>query len=279
MLQKFVSTQVQRVMIGALAAAALAAPASAATVVFKNVTGEWMNAEPYRVTDLDYDHNPGAHAAVYWGDPAQRHGDQSGYEFDAVSPGKIYLGGARDEAGPFKLGQFTHVNEPITGTSLTSIDFRFTTDIWVDDVNQGTYSFDWTFFHDETPNDARRCAYNPSYLSNVNSNGCADRVSVDFKSDNNSFQVGDQIYTFDLAGFLVKDKHNDWVQKDVFYTKEEKENTAYILGSLSVRDAPIVSIPDVPGVPEPATWAMLIMGFGGIGSVMRRQRRVALAAA
>ena len=80
-------------------------------------------------------------------------------------------------------------------------------------------------------------------------------------------------------GFLVKDKYNNWVQKDVFYTKEEKDNSAYILGSLSVRDAPIVSIPDVPAVPEPATWAMLIMGFGGIGSVMRRQRRAALAAA
>jgi hypothetical protein len=27
-----------------------------------------------------------------------------------------------------------------------------------------------------------------------------------------------------------------------------------------------------PGIPEPATWAMLIMGFGGVGAVMRRRR-------
>ena len=26
------------------------------------------------------------------------------------------------------------------------------------------------------------------------------------------------------------------------------------------------------GVPEPATWAMMIMGFGGVGSLMRRRR-------
>ncbi len=32
-------------------------------------------------------------------------------------------------------------------------------------------------------------------------------------------------------------------------------------------------------VPEPATWAMMIMGFGGIGAAMRRRRNQALAAA
>lgn len=36
-----------------------------------------------------------------------------------------------------------------------------------------------------------------------------------------------------------------------------------------------VGIGDIasPGIPEPATWAMLIMGFGGIGAVLRRRRR------
>ena len=28
------------------------------------------------------------------------------------------------------------------------------------------------------------------------------------------------------------------------------------------------------GVPEPATWAMMIMGFGGVGALMRRRRTV-----
>lgn len=28
-----------------------------------------------------------------------------------------------------------------------------------------------------------------------------------------------------------------------------------------------------PGVPEPATWAMMLLGFGGIGMTMRRKRR------
>ena len=32
-----------------------------------------------------------------------------------------------------------------------------------------------------------------------------------------------------------------------------------------------------PPVPEPATWAMMILGFGGIGMVLRRRRRPVLA--
>ena len=33
------------------------------------------------------------------------------------------------------------------------------------------------------------------------------------------------------------------------------------------------------GVPEPATWAMMLVGFGGIGAAMRSRRKVAVAAA
>lgn len=36
------------------------------------------------------------------------------------------------------------------------------------------------------------------------------------------------------------------------------------------------SLPTImPGVPEPATWAMMVMGFGGIGIAVRRSHKVA----
>jgi hypothetical protein len=35
-----------------------------------------------------------------------------------------------------------------------------------------------------------------------------------------------------------------------------------------------IVLADVPAVPEPATWAMMLIGFGLIGFVARRARKV-----
>src|SRR6185295_10947725 len=49
----------------------------------------------------------------------------------------------------------------------------------------------------------------------------------------------------------------------------------YYVGSnqvnLSLSQIPVV--PVVPGVPEPSTWAMLLIGFAGIGFLTHRRRR------
>jgi hypothetical protein len=42
-------------------------------------------------------------------------------------------------------------------------------------------------------------------------------------------------------------------------------------------DSPLISGAGAGGVPEPAAWAMMLVGFGGLGAVLRRRRQVALA--
>jgi hypothetical protein len=44
---------------------------------------------------------------------------------------------------------------------------------------------------------------------------------------------------------------------------------------LNHSNQPFVPVPNVSGVPEPATWAMMLVGFGGMGAVLRRRRRLA----
>jgi hypothetical protein len=46
--------------------------------------------------------------------------------------------------------------------------------------------------------------------------------------------------------------------------------------NVAARDA---FIPHTPGVPEPATWALMIMGFGGAGAMLRRRRPAVATAA
>jgi len=47
-------------------------------------------------------------------------------------------------------------------------------------------------------------------------------------------------------------------------------------GSFKVLTGQVVT-PPTGGVPEPATWAMMLVGFGGLGAMMRRRRALATA--
>ena len=54
------------------------------------------------------------------------------------------------------------------------------------------------------------------------------------------------------------------------------QNVRYVSGSLAIQNVSIANA--VAAVPEPGTWAMMLIGFGGIGLAMsRRRRRSALA--
>jgi fibro-slime domain-containing protein len=61
---------------------------------------------------------------------------------------------------------------------------------------------------------------------------------------------------------------------DLFYA--DRQETAASL-SFSIPDSVIVK-PPPSGVPEPATWAMMLSGFGVLGGMMRRRRGLTAAA-
>jgi hypothetical protein len=58
---------------------------------------------------------------------------------------------------------------------------------------------------------------------------------------------------------------------EIFY--DDRQNVGAYL-SLSLLSDVVV----IPGVPEPATWAMFLVGFGGIGFMLRNSRRKGVAA-
>ena len=70
----------------------------------------------------------------------------------------------------------------------------------------------------------------------------------------------------------------EFVNPDISGLGQNNHFTSSVL-SLNATSAggfQVVSVP-ITAVPEPAAWAMLVMGFGGLGAVLRRRRAMALA--
>lgn len=60
------------------------------------------------------------------------------------------------------------------------------------------------------------------------------------------------------------------------YTGHAVKNNGATTGQATNNVGP-VSVPFSAGVPEPASWALMLMGFGGLGAVLRRRRVLATA--
>ena len=244
-------------------AAAIATPAAAAVQVeFKNVAGAWF--DPVDGVNVNIAAN-GGDGTIRWGQSTGY--GQSGYNFVGADF-SASLDQAIDSSGSVNIGEFQHVNFPISsGGSITGVGLRFTTDVWADGSFLGTKTFEYNFSHNETTNNANPCANGQANGGGINANGCADRVTMNFNSNSQVFQIGDKQYTLNLDGFLV-----DGSPSGGFWTKENAVNSAYIRGKIDLYSV-------ASGVPEPATWAMMIIGFGGVGTMVRSSRRRQMLAA
>ncbi len=158
---------------------------------------------------------------IYWGKPGG-HGKQSSYEFvGAALPTPMPLNTS------FVLGTFTHYNFPISGPSLQSatlsVAIDFADPAWPDQT------FSYVFEHEETPNSGT-CAYCGGLPPGTTCIPCPDRVTFPTAYGEESFRIGDQLYTLKIDGFRrqISDPTMEY-----FVTQENEANSAYLYATVS----------------------------------------------
>lgn len=238
-----------------LSLGAVASPTSAATILFSDTTATWSAPTGASVT---YAGNGTDHAQASWGASLAK----SSYLFSAPAPVNVLIGDAGDY-GPFTLGTFTHYNSKINGGSITAIKLSVSTTLIIDGVDQGARTFEYALDHWETPNNAPGhnglCANGMREHDEINLNGCADRVRAKFLNQSELVKIGGKLYALDISGLI-----HDGNPLEEFWTKEKGASSADLRAQLRLVSA---------AVPEPANWAMMIVGFGVAGSVVRLGRR------
>lgn len=251
----------KRFGVAALAAAFLSVPASAVVIDFTNVKATWF--DPVGGSGISYTGNGTSSASVRWGTP--QGAGKSGYDFTVAPLTSITVNPPSGSAEGV-LGTFTHRNNSISsGTSIEGIKLKFDTDVTINSVYFGNVTFIYDFSHWETPNNANPCANGGAQGVGINNNGCADRVQVNFNSQSDYFTISengvDYNYAVDVIGFMVGGN-----PMTSFWTREQADNSAYVRGKV------VLYSEAVGDVPEPATWAMLVAGFGMVGAASRRSR-------
>ena len=222
--------------------------ALAAPLNITNILGGWTGALPPGITDFDIDNFAGqATDRVRWGDPLDFF--QSGYNF---TPGANIIG--VPVGTPFLLGTFQHLNFPIFGTALGSIDYNFS---FTTNGTPNNLATTFHFVHDETSNSAP-CAAGPEGPS---VSICDDFVTISAANLNQLITVGSDAYFFNLLGFS---KNGGATINTEFQSTENGTTTAGLYGI--VTSQPV-------GVPEPTTLLLLVSGLGGM-MVLRRARKI-----
>ncbi|MFH7244509.1 MAG: THxN family PEP-CTERM protein [Spirulina sp.] len=169
---------------------------------------------------------------ISWGTPAESGGQKSSYVFAGRSTFTAPTDGTK-----FSLGEFTHNNFPITGTTLSeaNLEVSLTGDI--------SKVFNFVFKHIETPNNANPCAEGGDQP-------CPDRVFLPSLFSQETVNIGGQDLFLKISGFEV-----DGVTTQSFLTKENQANTAFLVGQFTP-------------VPTPA----LLPGLIGMGIAALRKR-------
>lgn len=144
---------------------------------------------------------------------------------------------------------------------------------------------------------------NGNFIVGVFNDGPHSSLSLQFGNDDPAFTIPGQraVLTVYLGAALVGQtfvvmNRNDIMDQTIGFNFGPFDNFTFAytdaagnpftggpntnVGLIEVIDNITFDVADVTnpgGIPEPATWAMMIMGFGGVGAVLRRRRSLVLA--
>ena len=175
-------------------------------------------------------------------------GTQSGYDLVDAGAFSSSSGTAVTVSQPFKLADFTHLNWPVSGSSLDKVEMVMTMNVVINGIST-PISFNVLLDHTETPN--------------VSGDPVASRDIITLPAQDVSVNVAGQDYVFRLEGF--RDANGNLV--NTIYTDESANNTYGIWGSVNTTDTlPVVSgsINAQPGADGlgSVTWGSLTSSYG-----------------
>ena len=242
-----------------LMSGALMLPLSSGEYSISSTSGIWTSASPsWAVSGTGT-------SVIKWGESTYYDGRRSGLEFTAAGNQNF------DPNETFLIGQLTHMNWPVTGTTATRATLGVTLNFSNPAISPNP-TFSYIFDIEETTNSGTCPSWHiPGHPK------CDDRITFPNAYGQEVFTIGDTKYTLVIDGFQSAYPEGSAVSQ--FITEESKNNTAFLVGHLSsvLVEDPAISLikktnnQDVAAAPGPelkvgdaVTWQYVIQNTGNV---------------